>query len=69
MEDAHFTFGFEGSHSLRIDVASIHMYILKLSFVPSLTVLNGTRVDPDMQYSTGNSFDGYLKACVEMTYK
>ena len=22
-----------------------------------------------MQYSTDNSFDGHLKACVEMTYK
>ena len=42
---------------------------LKLHFVPFETVLNATRVDPDMQYSTGNSFDGYLKACVEMTYK
>lgn len=43
--------------------------LLKLHFVPFPTVLNATRVDPDMQYSNGNSFDGYLKACVEMTYK
>ena len=45
------------------------MSSLKWQFVPVLKVLNATRVDPDMQYSTGNSFDGYLKACVEMTYK
>lgn len=32
-------------------------------------VLNATRVDPDMQYSVGNSFDAHIKACTEMTYK
>ena len=51
----------------RIDI--IYLSSLKWQFVPVLKVLNATRVDPDMQYSTGNSFDGYLKACVEMTYK
>ena len=46
-----------------------HFLLLWQHFAPMFTVLNATRVDPDMQYSTGNSFDGYLKACVEMTYK